>query len=315
MNSKQSSDNPPKSGRMPIYYFWLFGLCLLSVVVWKVGWREILGTLKTADVKILVAVGIIEVATLWIRALKWRLALGPGNNAVGIFFLSKAAGNWSPGRVGELSPLLIRKHRNARTGAWIVVDRFIEAGTTLAMGAAGLLALGSGSIGGIIMIVAVIVVGLVSAIFVLTRSEALRKMAERRKEGSLSQRGLAMLASVSSEIVMFKTKVPVALALTIPASAMNIAGMILLYKAFGHSVGLALMATVKCAHGLIAVIPFAPDMSGLPFAADASLLTSMADVPMEVITAAIAMYFVLVNLGLWTSFAIGVLDMRKNESE
>ena len=124
-NATQDSAPPPPSR---LRHLWVVGVLVLIVVTWRAGWRDILGAMQGADPRLLGAVVVVEGVSVWVRAAKWRVVLGAHRHSVRVFFLSKAAGNWSPGRVGELSPLLIKEHRTARMGAWIVVDRLLEIG-------------------------------------------------------------------------------------------------------------------------------------------------------------------------------------------
>ncbi len=73
------------------------GVGVYFLAVWYFGWDKVRAALLSADVGLVAAAGAVSVAANCARILKWRLALGAEAHAVGLFFLSRATGVWSPG--------------------------------------------------------------------------------------------------------------------------------------------------------------------------------------------------------------------------
>jgi len=287
-------------------YLWVIGAALYIGVVWYLDWRSIGDAVASADLRILVGLMALETAGLWVRALKWRLVLGPRQEAVGLFFLAKAAGNFSPGRVGELAPLVLKKFRTPRVGAWIMLDRLLEIAATLGLGLAGLAALQIPKRGMVVMVCVAFAVLVVAPLYVLTRRRLFLWCAGRVSEGGVFHRVFMLLAAVSEEIVRLGRAVPIASAITFLATCIDICIAVLLYKSFGYEVGFALLAVVSCAHGLVSAIPFTPNATGVPYLVAAALVFEIAGVPKEVLAAAVGVRMVAVNIVFWPSFALGV---------
>jgi len=137
-------DGVPRASRFTLHtsrWLWIVGLASYMAVVSYVGWRRLGEVMASFHAPSLVAMAAVYVAAVWARAAKWRLVLGADRQAVGLYFVSKAGGGLSPGRVGELAPLLLPGHRDARLAAWIILDRLLEGGSTILLGIAGVLLL------------------------------------------------------------------------------------------------------------------------------------------------------------------------------
>ena len=289
-----------------VRHLWVVGLALYIIFIWYIGWRSIGGALVKVDPGVLLALMAVEAAGLWTRALKWRLTLGPGRSAYHLFFLSKAAGGWSPGRVGELAPLLLRNHRTPRMAAWIVVDRLLEIAATLGLGLIGLIALRQPQHGMVLTTIAALAVLVIGPLFVLTRRTLFIWLAGRSSAGSLVHRACMLLAAMSDEIFLLGRRIPAASAMTVVASCLDVAVGILLYRSFGFHVGFALLATVQCAHGIASAMPFTPNATGVPYLVAAGLLYTIGGIPKEVLAVAVGLRMVAVNIIFWSSFGLGM---------
>jgi len=289
-------------------YLWGVGLALYLGAIFYVGWQGIGDALAAVEVRLILALMAVDATGLWIRALKWRLVLGPGRDAVSLFFLSKAAGGWSPGRVGELAPLLLRKHRTPRMAAWIVADRLIEITATLGLGLVGLLALaglqGAHKLGMLGMVCAAIVVLVLTPLYLLTRRRLFLGLARRVREGSRVHRVCMLLAAVSDEIVGLGRLVPVTSALTVLASCMDIGIGVLLYLSFSYRVSFAIIAVAQCAHGISSAVPFLPNATGVPYAVAAEIIHEVGRVPWEVLLAAVGVRLATANGVFWAYFGL-----------
>ncbi|MCP4639740.1 MAG: flippase-like domain-containing protein [bacterium] len=291
---------PKRSKWFLARHLWIVGLVVYLTVIWIVGVRRIGSTLTSVNVRLLGAVFVLEIAGLWIRALKWRYALGPRSRAVGLFFLSRCAGYWMPMRVGELSPLLIKEHRTPKMGAWIVVDRVLEISTTLFLGCIGVIAL---QISNRAIIVAMVLTGcvfVVVPVYLLTRRSLFLWLAERCREGSLLQRVSLFLAAICHEVIALRWRIPLAAAITVAAGCMDVIVSICLWWSFGYLLPFALLATAKCVHAVTCAVPFTPNATGVPFVTAGLLLHEVGGVPTAVITAAVGVYIALVSVVFWS---------------
>lgn len=293
---------------------WAVGIAIYVGCVSYIGWDRLRAAIAGVDLWWFALMTGVTVAALWIRAVKWRLVLGKGSNAVGVFFLSKAAGEWSPGRLGELSPLLIRKHRHARMAAWIVVDRILEMAVTVGLGVAGLVLLRTPNRTLMLVLAFGIGAGLILSLYLLTRRSFFLAIAERFAEGSKARRIAWAFAQVSSAIVDLRSKLTVPAIITIVAGGLDVWAGMLLYQSFGWPVSFALIATAKGVHAITSAVPFTPNATGVPYLTTAVLIHEVGGVPSDVLAAAIALSVVVTNLIFWLSFSLGAADLRRTQT-
>ncbi|MFO7989157.1 MAG: lysylphosphatidylglycerol synthase domain-containing protein, partial [Desulfotignum sp.] len=248
-------------------------------------------------------------------AVKWRFVLGKNQNAFGLHFLSKLAGNYSPGRVGELSPLLFKAHRSSRLGAWIVVDRLLEMTVTLAFGATGFFLLRFSSASVIPAVAGAFIVFIILPLALITRRRWFEGLAAKTSEGSRTRKALDGLAKLSDEMLRLRAITPVAGFLTIAAALLELAAYILLYRSFGaEGVTFAMVAAAKCAQGVVGALPFTPGPTGLPHLVAGVFLYEAGGFDSGVLAAALGSREVVVNL-LFCSFLVmtspGLFRLRK----
>lgn len=283
-------------------YLWIVGVLLFAVAAYAIGFGRIRDTLLSVDPRWLGAMLLVDIAALWGRVLKWRLALGPGHNAAVLFFLAKAAGNASPGRVGELSPLLLRKHRSPRMAAWIVADRLLEMSATLGFGAAGLLLLRMPDPRLLAAVCAAMCLLVILPLLVLTRRRWFQRIAERTADGGRIHRLATFIAEIGPELARLRRKTPLFGVMTVLTTYLDLAAGILLLFAFGQVITFALAATVQCAYALTSAVPITPGATGVPYIPAAVLLRKFGRVPYEVFVAGIGLRVVTSNLLFWGSF-------------
>jgi hypothetical protein len=298
-------------------YFWLIGIVIYLAAVWYVGWdkfREAFSLLRPVS---LLWVAAVLLAAIWLRVLKWRLALGL-RPITQLYFLSKAGGEITPSRVGELSPLLLRKFRSPRVAAWIVLDRMIEIAATLAYGAFGAITLQSdrSTLLQMVGVASVLLVVLPTAL--ITRQGFFLWLAGRTREGRALNRIASFLAVTSGEFRQFRPLLPVAVLLTLLTTGLDIFSGVLVYGAFGQHLSFALLAAAQCIHGVIAAIPFLPGLTGVPYAAVAAFLNQVAGVPLGVIAAVVTVYVLLGSTIFWGSLGVSALrwgtDTREEQA-
>ncbi|PCJ51434.1 MAG: hypothetical protein COA73_17455 [Candidatus Hydrogenedentota bacterium] len=129
-----------RSGKGRAKYIWMLGIGVYLFFLFYSGkdnMREALGQIKPSY---LLALILIEGIVLWFRVSKWYLVFGFNSRTTAMCMMSKAAGNLTPARIGEFSPLLTERFRSAKVGTWIIFDRLLEAASTLMLGAVGLIA-------------------------------------------------------------------------------------------------------------------------------------------------------------------------------
>ncbi len=297
-----NSESPRQSGKGR--WFLLVGLILLTALGWHFGFRDLGALLRDAKPAPLAIMTLLIVAGFWIRAAKWRYVLGSGHQGILLFFLAKTAGNWTPGRAGELAPLLLKRHRNARVAAWIGLDRVVEVAWTLALGLAGVTWLG------LVVPWVWIPLGLVSlTVGVFTyfglkgRSGEGPAVTEERMDGWRA-RLLSVLGNIRVELILFARKMPLIMSLTFLAKLTDVYAVVYLCEAFGYAAGILLVCAARCAHGLVSAIPVTPDATGVPYVAAAWFLHQYAGMPFETLTAALALEAIAINAILWACFCL-----------
>jgi len=292
----------------------LAGLLLLAGLVNYFGWGDLYRRLAETRPIPLAAMGTLILSGFWTRAWKWRYALGAGNNGIGLFFLAKMAGNWSPGRVGELAPLLLGPHRTPRVAAWILADRAIEIAFTLWLGLLGLAALGDLLWPGAIAMILVTGLGLFMGRTLLRRQEApgLEGLPAPQTIRGHAQRWARLLYH---EIrLLGRNKLPGILLITLAAKLTDIYTVVFLCRAFGYDASFLLVCAARCAHALVSGVPVTPDATGVPYMAAGYVLRQYAGIPAATLTAALALEAGVINLLLWLSSMAGLAGLRRSAS-
>ncbi len=276
--------------------WWIVGVIVYACVLAFIGWTPLKRAFESVTPGYFIAMAATMAASLWLRALKWRWALGPRRHAAGLFFLSKAAGGYSPSRVGEFAPLLLKNHRTPRLAAWIVLDRLLETGATVGLGIAGCVALGMPQRAVWISFALAFLLLVIAPYLLLTRTRLFAALCRILPAGSAPHRLCAALLDVTGEIKSFRGITPVAAAWSVGCTALDLLVALFLYAGFGHMVPFSLLAVVQCAHGLASALPFLPNATGGPYLVAAGLLYKFAAVPENVLAAAIGVNVALSNV-------------------
>ncbi|MBL7645106.1 MAG: flippase-like domain-containing protein [Candidatus Hydrogenedentes bacterium] len=310
MSNAETSPRSRSGGR----WFFLFGLLFLTALGWHFGFRDLGDLLRDAKPVPLALMSLLIVAGFWLRAAKWRYALGPGQQGILLFFLAKTAGNWTPGRAGELAPLLLKRHRNARVAAWIGLDRVVEVAWTLVLGLAGVAWLGLVAPWAWFAIVAgALVVALLTLTGLRVQSREETSVNDE-VTGGWKDRILAFALKVRTELLLFSRKFPLVMALTFFAKLTDVYAVVYLCEAFGYTAGIMLVCAARCAHGLVSAIPVTPDATGVPYVAAAWFLYQYAGIPYETLTTALALEVIAINAILWVCFCLVTARRWKSPS-
>lgn len=289
----------------------LAGLLLLAGLINYFGWENLYRRLAGARPVPLAAMALLILTGFWIRAWKWRYALGAGSNGIGLFFLAKMAGNWSPGRVGELAPLLLRSHRNLRVAAWILADRAIEVAFTLWMGLLGLAALGHFPWTGAFALTLATVLGLLFGRARLPQPGSAR-LDTLPAPQTLRGHAHRWILLIYREIhTLGSHKLPAILLITFIAKLTDVYTVVLLCNAFGYDASFLLVCAARCAHALVSGIPVTPDATGVPYMAAGYFLHQFAGIPAATLIAALALEAGAINLLLWLSSLVGLMGLRR----
>jgi len=240
------------------------------------------------------------------RALKWRYALGADQHAIGLFFMSKATGDITPGRLGESAPMLLRNHRTPKVGAWILFDRIIEILAAIALGLYGLTAINLLSRTQLGMVFAFALAASIVGIYLLTHRGMFLWMAARLKQGAIPHRIVVLLAAISEEIFQFTRSLPVVMPITLITKAMDLFAVMLVFRALSVFPGFALIAAAKCALAIVSFLPVTPTATGLPHGTQAWLMNHVADIPAEVLVAGIGIEVLIVSMTFWTSAGLAM---------
>ncbi len=287
------------------------GLVCLAVavyggVLWYVGWERIGTALSEVDLRWLAPMVFLEISGLWLRAGKWRYALGPGMGSMNLFFLSKAAGMWTPGRLGELSPLFLPRYRSHKVASWIIVDRGTEAACTMGLGLAGVALLGLVPLRWLIGLTAGFCIWASFGYYmVFIRKLAHKDSVSTHAPTTLMQRLRRLDLLMRTEIRALHGKLPVVIFATLGLTFTDMLAATFLFRGFGYPIEWPLMAAARCAHAIVAALPFAPDASGLPYLTQAALLHREASVPPATLAAALALEMAILYGIFWVSFGLG----------
>lgn len=288
-------------------WLYLVGALLVAGLVYSIGWRPLWEALRAARPGPLALMVVLIVAGFWVRAYKWRYALGPGEHAVGLFFLSKLGGAWSPARVGEFAPLLVRP--SARNAAWIVFDRIVEVWWTLALGLLGVAWLVPAW--NVVWAMAGLTYGLLTllALVVLARMRIPEGNPEAGGFRGVWGKALRLAATLHGEVQVLRLRLLGVSVLTFVGKLTDIFAVVALCAAFGYDVRFLLVCAARCAHGLLSAVPITPDATGVPYAAQGWLLHAYGGMPLAVITAALALEVLAINLLLYGSFLVGARNL------
>ena len=292
-------------------YAFVLGIAIYLALVWWLGWREVGERLLGADPLRVTGAFLIIFVGGWARALKWRYALGHGHNAAGIYFLSKVSAEWSPGRLGEFSPLVLKKHRTPKVGAWIMFDRLLEIAVTLVLGLYGLAAIQVFSAQVYLAILMAVVAAFLLGVYLLTHRQLFLRIAERFKDGSWPHRFAMLFAAISGEIFSFSKRLPVMAVITVVTKCTDLLAVCLLFRGFGYAVSFSLAAVAKCALAIVSFVPITPPATGLPHVTQAGIMNAVEGIPYDALAAAIGSEVVLVSVALWTSGGIAALVTRR----
>lgn len=280
----------------------LFGLCFLAYLVLHFGLRELLALIAAADTRYLLAMTGFIVFGYWLRAYKWRVALGPGREAVRLFFLAKVAGNWTPGRFGELAPLLVGEHRNAKVAAWILADRAIEIWLTILFGLLGVLSVPEASRDWLPLSAA----GLGAATVAVVAFIWMMPPPVRDSNHEKASRSWKLVRVLHEEFRQLGPRTPYLIGLTVVSKCTDFAAVMLMASAFGYIVDFWLVAAARFAHALVSASPLTPDTSGAPYVAAAAVFHQYAGMPYETLTAALALEaFVIMAVAHLSYFIAG----------
>ena len=292
-------------------FAWVVGLAVFLLAVYWVGVGEFVDVFRKANPWWCIATGVALAAGQWLRAWKWRVVIGPGEHAIGVHFLSKLGGNYTPGRVGEFAPLLIGRHRSHKLAAWIAADRLLEMLCTLVLGVGGIAALGLAQ-GPAIIVVSVAMAIACGGLLFFFRHETWVHTALRVLPEKLAW-VRELVLSVHAAYRGLQSRLPLAAMLTVVAALIDLAGGGALFLAFGYALPVAILAGVKCLYAVVAAIPWAPAATGLPMLSAAAVWHQAVGVPEATIAAAIALNFALTQIVFWSSFWIGTAGLSKED--
>ncbi len=303
-----------RSGRGRAKYIWLLGIGVYLFFLFFAGTENLRDALGAINPLYLLPLIAIEGAVLWFRVAKWYFVFDFSHRTTAMCMMSKAAGNLTPARIGEFSPLLTERFRSAKVGAWIIFDRLLEAASTLMLGAAGLIAVmgitqGYRLLGWILLLI----IAIFSGLYVLSRRSWLDSATARFASASKGRSAREKLLAVSDETAQLGSKAPLLLAMSLVATGMDLAIGYLLYLSFGFPVAFTVLALAQCVHALASVVPLTPNATGVPYIAAAALLHQIADVPVEVLTLAVGIRMLAVNAIFWPSVAFGLRSANEKD--
>lgn len=309
-NEEITPEVPLERPFSPTRYLFLIGVSLYCAVVWYVGWNKVRDALVSAQLSYLLLSGLIILAGTWARAWKWRYALGAGHDAIGLFFLSKATGNVSPGRLGEFSPMVLKRHRHPKMGAWIMFDRVLEVFVTLGLGLIGLGMIRLFSNGTFVALSVATIALAIAGVYLLTRRAFFLWLAQRSTASGWTHRFAMLFAAISTELFEFVRSLPLTGLITIVTKCADLWAVALIFLALGYDPGLGLVAAAKCALAIVSFVPITPTATAVPHLTQAWLMNRVAGIPLEVLAVGIGIEAVIVSVTFWTSFGLAGIHIR-----
>jgi hypothetical protein len=312
-NSGQTADLTPElfipHARPWWRHLWIIGIGAYLVAVWWIGWAEIQAALRAIDIRSFGIMVVLLFVAQWLRALKWLYALGGGQGVVGAHFVSKAAGEWSPARLGEFAPLLMKNHRNTRMAAWIAVDRLLEMAATLALGLLGLVGLSLENKFALVGFGAMLLATIVAIFWLMGHERLFSSMAARFPDGSKRGRGWRLVAAISAEVRQTRGLLPFTGALTLLASFLDLAVGYFLWVCLGYPLDFLILAAAKGLHAVVSAIPLTPGATGVPYFSTAMLFHEIGGVPEGVLATGIGLSIAATAFVFWTSFGLAMLTV------
>lgn len=293
-----------KRRRIPRVATIALGVVLYTCILWLVGFENIRHALGITPWPVLGAIALLECSGLAVRALKWRIALTGSASPTRLFFVSRAAGIFTPGRLGEFAPVLIPKYRTPQLGAWLAMDRIFEAGATLLLGAFGLIMLGAGNHSGLVAALAVVAAGVAIGMFFLFRPNLYASAESCVIAYPRVAAVVRFLHAASTEAVALRWRTPILFALSLLATIIDLAQGLILFRGYGYAVSVPLFAVAQCAHALASVVPIASTATGVPYLASGAILNHYAAIPAGVLATGLAIHFALTQGVFWALFAI-----------
>lgn len=303
-------------GRRPLRWFGRRQVLLLAGVLLFIGVSLFVGVgrigeaILAVDPVWFVAMLGTMAAALAIRAAKWRVALGAGKQALALFFMAKGVGDWSPGRIGEFSPLLLKQHRDRRLGAWIVFDRILESAVTVLLGLLGLALLGWLAWGTAAVLAGVGGLAGAGSLWWLGRGAA---PATPGADATWSQRLAALGGMLRGEVAALGRKLPWAVPVTLLGKAVDLLSVWLLFRSFGVTLEVPLIMTTRCARALLASLPLTADQTGLPHATELGILHEVTGVPGAVLWATLMTEVLAYSVLFWSLFGVVMMRYRRGE--
>ncbi|GMW02305.1 MAG: hypothetical protein AMXMBFR84_34410 [Candidatus Hydrogenedentota bacterium] len=301
----QVTEVPQARQRRHRYAFPFIGIVLLSALIYLLGPVRILDALRRTDPAWVVASGALIAAGLWIRVWKWRIALGPGSRATYLFYISKGAGEWTPGRLGEFAPLLVKENRTTKVAAWILLDRLLEISATLGICAVGFVLLPFRVQAPFAMALAVLGGVLAFVVFAAGHSPWHQALACRMPRGSRLQRAFLTTAQLAGDVRTFHSKSPLTIGITVLAGCCDVWAGKALFLAFDRNVPFAPLAAARGVHSIVATIPITPNSTGVPYVSAAAMVHELAGVPNDVLAVATTLSIAVTTCIFWGSFAVG----------
>ncbi len=250
---------------------WLLGIILAGIVIYWLGYNEIIAALKSLDISYVGLAFFIFLVGNVLRVLKWQAILHKqyrlSETAV-IFFSSKLGGSFLPGRLGEFAPLAIPRYRTGRITALIIFDRVFESYATLFTGAAGFVLLEFSDM--TMTIVWFLVMGVVSVVFfAITYSNIWNSLHIRFEKHQWLAFIFDKLEKVSNSLKALGRYWLLIMSVSLAATVLDFAFIHFLFRALGHTVSLPLIAVAWCTSVFVALVSITPGGLGI---ADASYI-------------------------------------------
>jgi uncharacterized protein (TIRG00374 family) len=293
------------------------GPLVLLLILYSIDYQELRGALGRASSSSLLLAAALMLPPVVLRALRWRLLLGPTAAGAGfgrllaIYAHAIFVGSVTPGRLGEFVKVVHVTRLGASRGEAlmsVLTDRLYDVVFLAGVGAAGLWALALSddvTLLGLSAAAGLVALGLWAAwhIAYATRMAGVRSAILERLPERLRVRVMGVAGELRSALQTLSPRVIWSAALlTASAWALAYLANYLVARSLGLDVSYLDMAAISAICSLVALLPISVLGAGTRDAVLIVILARYGGTPAE----AVALSTLMLALTLWTALACGV---------
>jgi uncharacterized protein (TIRG00374 family) len=264
---------------------WIISLVILLAVFYFMGIENMMFVLQKTKLEYVVLFIIISLIATFIRLGKWFIVLKENytiSDIALIFFSSKAVGNITPARLGELAPLSLKKYRTKQIAGLVITDRVIETFSLLIIGIMSFIFLSFNDTN--VIYLSVISFFIFGILFILLFKTKLWSRIENKT--NKSRRFFTLIRKTSEGVQFLKKKTISMFFLTFTALLIQLFALKFLYLSLGTDISIEVLSISVLAGALAIIASITPGGLGISDAAGAYILT-IYNIPLGAIGGAI----------------------------